>query len=312
MNGDGLQDVLIGSFSGVPQWIVNTKDGLGEPAEVVDKNGDAVILSKFWDFEAEDWAESETSGVRGQASSVASVDWDSDGDIDLLLGGYWDGGLFLRLNEGSATETKFASTSQAIQVGGEPIAIKGGIGAPRIADWNGDGLFDVLIGTIHGEVLLLQNVGSKGAPAFAEMTSIVELLPGKAGSKKIKRVEAAKAGGPSAPGSSFHIEPVDYDGDGDLDLLVGARSEWLTGPIKELTAEDLQKAADLKVQEEAAWATFAEYRDSGADEAAKEKLSGTEQYRALLKRHRELRSQRIAATADPIERGDFVWLFRRK
>ena len=312
MNGDGLKDVLVGGFSGVPQWIAQTKDGFGEPAAVVDKNGDAVLISEFWDYEAEDWAESETSGAKGHASSVAAVDWDSDGDTDLLLGGYRKGGLFLRLNEGSASHMQLATTSQALHVGGQPIQIEGGIGAPRIADWDGDGLFDILIGTIRGEVLLLHNVGAEGAPEFSEMTSIIEPLPGDAGSKQIKRVEAAKTGGPSAPGSSFHIEAVDYDGDGDLDLLVGARSEWLTGPIKVPTEDDLKKAADLKQQEEAAWKVFTEYRDSATDDEAKDKLTTTEKYKALLKRHRELRSMRIAVTADPKERGDFVWLFRRK
>lgn len=311
MNGDGLEDVLIGSFSGVPQWIVRTEEGFGESTAVLDKNGDAVVISEFWNFETEDWDESETSGARGHCSSVAAVDWDDDGDMDLLLGGYRKGNLFLRLNDGSATETKFASTSQPVKVGGEPIAFEGGMGAPRVVDWDGDGLFDVLIGTIYGEVVLLRNLGSKGAPAFSEMTTLVELLPGKAGSKKIKRV-AAKNGSPVAPGSSFHIETVDYDGDGDLDLLVGGRSEWLTGPVKMPTAEDLKHKEELTAEAEAAWAAFREYKGSVTGEEAVKKLSATEKYRTLLARHRALRAEAHAVTADPIERGDFVWLFRQK
>ena len=128
LNGDGLKDILTGSFSGAPQWIKNTKDGYSEPSSVVEKDGDIVMLTKYWSDEAEKWLESERSGTDGQCTSVAAVDWDHDGDMDLILGDYWDGGLFLCLNEGSATDMKFASTNQVIKVGGEPIVFEGGMG----------------------------------------------------------------------------------------------------------------------------------------------------------------------------------------
>lgn len=313
INGDGLKDILIGSFSGAPQWIVNTKDGYGESTGVVDKNGNLVVLSTFWDFEVEDWDESDGTGTTGQCSSVAAVDWDDDGDMDLLLGDYWKGGLFLRLNEGNATETKFATTNQPVKVGDESIAFEGGIGAPRVVDWDGDGLFDIVVGTIHGEVALFRNAGTKGAPEFPEMTTLVELLPGPAGSKQIKRVPA-KDGLPVGPGSSFHIELVDYDGDGDLDLLVGGRSEWLTGPLKEPTEEELELAKNLKEESSAAYSKFSKLKKAAAavgdDEL--EKFQSSEEAQGLLKKYRSKRSEAIAITSDPIERGDFVWLFRQR
>ena len=310
MNGDGLRDVLIGSFSGTPQCILKTKEGFSEPTPVLDKNGDVVAIAKYWDFKAEDWSDGNpTAG--GLCTSVAAVDWDDDGDLDLLLGGYNDGTLFVRLNEGSATETQFATKNQPVMVNGQPIALKSGVGAPRITDWDGDGLFDVLIGTIYGEVVLLHNMGSKGEPAFLEIATLIEPLPGKAGSKKIKRVPA-KDDGPIAPGSSFHIEPVDYDGDGDLDLLVGARSEWLTGPVREPTEADFARAKKLSAESTAAYRASQELKKSISDENAPESQSSMKEYRALLAKYRALRSEAHAVTADPIERGDFIWLFRRR
>ena len=313
MNGDGLQDILIGSFSGMPQWIENTKDGYGESTDVLDGNGVPVMISEFWDTGAEDWNESDQTGTAGHCSSVAAVDWDHDGDMDLLLGGYRDGGLFLRLNEGSATETKFAATNQVIKVGDKPIGFEGGMGAPRVADWDGDGLFDIVIGTIRGQVVLLRNAGTKGNPVFPSMTTLVEALPGDSGSKQIKRV-AAKDGGPIGPGSSYHIELVDYDGDGDLDLLVGGRSEWLTGPLKVPTAEEIETAEKLKAESSASYSKFAELKRAAEAEGpeALEKFEASDESRELLSKYRTLRTEAIAITSDPIERGDFVWLYRRK
>ena len=313
MNGDGLEDILIGSFSGKPQWIVNTKDGYGEPTDVLDKNDDVVRIQKFWDNEKEDWNDSNSSVTTKLCSSVAAVDWDHDGDMDLLLGGYHDGGLFLRLNEGNAKETKFATTNQIVKVSDKPVAFEGGMGAPRITDWDGDGLFDIVIGTIRGEVVLLRNAGSKGEPAFPEMTTLVEALPGDSGSKQIKRV-AVKDGLPVGPGSSFHIELVDYDADGDLDLLVGGRSEWLIGPVKEPTEEELERAEKLMKESKAAYSKFAKLKKAAkaAGEKELEKFEASEEPKALLKKYRDLRKESIDVTRDPIERGDFVWLFRRK
>lgn len=313
MNGDGLEDILIGSFSGKPQWIVNTKEGYGEPTDVLDKNDDYVKLTKFWDDKIEDWNDLNSSDTTGLCSSVAAVDWDHDGDMDLLLGGYRHGGLFLRLNEGTTTETKFATTNEIVKVGDEPVAFEGGMGAPRVTDWDGDGLFDIVIGTIRGEVVLLRNAGSKGEPAFPEMTTLVEALPGDSGSKQIKRVPA-KDGLPVGPGSSFHIELVDYDADGDLDLLVGGRSEWLTGPLKVPTEEELELAEKLMNESDAAYKKFAKLKKAAkaAGEEELEKFEASEESKALLAKYRKLRTESIDVTRDPIERGDFVWLFRRK
>ena len=311
LNGDGLKDILSGGFSGAPQWVKNTKDGYSEAASVLEKDGDLVMLGKYWSDEAEEWLESDRSGVSGQCTSVAAVDWDHDGDMDLLLGDYWDGGLSLCLNEGSASDTKFASTNQVINVGGEPIAFAGGIGAPRVTDWDGDGLFDIVIGTIRGKIVLLRNAGSQGKPDFPEMTTLVEALPGESGGKQIKRV-LAENGTPVGPGSSFHIEVVDYDHDGDLDLLVGGRSEWLTGPEKVPTEEDLKRAEDLKQQAADAYQVFKKYRNTAEGDEALKEIKTTDKYKALLKKYHSFRKEAYAITADPIEKGDFLWLFRQK
>lgn len=311
LNGDGLLDALFGSFCGCPQWIERGVDGFGEPAHVTDKFGNQVVIAKFWNFETEAWDETDRAGTEGHCSSCAAVDWDNDGDMDLLLGGYRYGQLYLRLNQGSAEKPAFANKNQVIEAGGKAVAFEHGMGSPRVVDWDGDGLFDIVIGSIYGGVYLLDNTGTKAAPSFDKVTTLIPALPGPAGSKQIKIVPTVE-GRPSAPGSSFHVEPVDYDGDGDLDLLVGARSKWRTGPEKEPTAEDLALATSLSAESQAAWDELKEYKKTVEGAAALKKLSKTEKYRRLLDVFRTKRTEARAVTANPIESGDFLWLFRRK
>ncbi|TWU38834.1 FG-GAP repeat protein [Novipirellula aureliae] len=308
MNGDGRLDILIGSFSGVPRWIERTENGYGESAFVVDKNGDAVVIGDFWNYETEAWDKTNRSGSEGHCSSVAAVDWDDDGDQDLLLGDYLDGKLFLRLNEGSAKETKFAVKNEAVKVGGVPVMFAHGMGAPRVADWNGDGLFDIIIGSIAGEIALLENSGSKGSPRFEKQITLFELLPGKAGSKIAKRVES-KDGLPATPGSSFHVDVVDYDGDGDLDLLVGTRCKWLPTPVKEPTKEDEAHLAALSDKIDETYAAYKNARDLANTNGSTR--SSTSESSKLFSQYNKLRVERSRLIEGPVETGNFIWLFRR-
>lgn len=71
----------------------------------------------------------------------------------------------------------------------------------HVADWDGDGRFDLLVGQTR-DIVLYRNRGAKGEPEFEAPV----------------RVEAPEGGFPTRP-SPF---VVDWDGDGTRDLLVGA------------------------------------------------------------------------------------------
>lgn len=85
------------------------------------------------------------------------------------------------------------------------VAITGTASAVYAADWDDDGDYDLIVGNIRGGVYFLENTGSKTAWTFAKER------PLDAGGKRIR-----VGGGDAGPSL------VDWDGDGDLDLLIGA------------------------------------------------------------------------------------------
>ena len=91
------------------------------------------------------------------------VDWDGDGDLDLLFGAY-DGSLMLRINEGTRREPAFATSNTVVRAGGEPVAIPEGHCTPVVADWDGDGRWDILSGAATGAVCWFRNVGGRAGP----------------------------------------------------------------------------------------------------------------------------------------------------
>jgi hypothetical protein len=180
------------------------------PEKLLDKAGNVLRLGQYWDYDAKKWSGVEESQFKDKLGiGAAAVDWDDDGDLDLVLGSF-EGNFYLRLNEGSATKPAFATESIPLTSDGMPLEVSGRDSIPKIADWDGDGRFDILSGSGDGGVYWLRNVGRKGAPEFAKPEEIVK-------SADAKR-DAAE---PTWPGERTQVCAVDYDGDGDLDLIVG-------------------------------------------------------------------------------------------
>jgi len=310
IDADGYNDILVGSFEGVPYLIRGSEEGFSEPQQIKDATEETVVIADFWNHEEDKWDKTDRAESKGHCTSVEAVDWDDDGDLDLLLGDYYGGRLFLRLNEGSAEEPGFAKTNQAIEADGEPIVIKGGLAAPRVVDWDGDGLFDIVCGGAKGGVYFFRNTGEKDEPEFAAAESLIE--PVKDPTKSFIRRVPSIDGQPALPGSSYHIEFVDFDADGDLDLLVGGRSSWLTGPIRTLTEEEEKELEEINAQIKE---TLKEIRELTKEVESKEdrkELVESEDYQETMKHYRDLAKEKAKYKTDPTASGDFVWLFRRK
>ena len=153
-------------------------EGLGggrfaEPRPMLDKEGVLIHLGGYWD---EEYIDVESSRFPGEYGiSGTTIDWDDDGDLDLLLGAR-SGGIFLRVNEGSATRPAYGIHSARVQAAGEDLEVPGGQAAVFTADWDLDGRWDLLAGTGTGAVVWYRNVGEKYAPSFAARRASTPVL----------------------------------------------------------------------------------------------------------------------------------------
>jgi hypothetical protein len=127
----------------------------------------------------------------GALVTPCSFDWDNDGDEDLICGntaGYI--GFIENLDDGD--QPKWAAPVY-LKADGEIIRImagpNGSIQGPceakwgyttlNVADWNHDGLPDIVVNSIWGKVIWYKNLGARQKPQLAPAQSIEVEWPGK-------------------------------------------------------------------------------------------------------------------------------------
>ena len=207
------------------------------------------------------------------------MDWNQDGKTDLIAGDS-EGQVWLFLNVGERGEPVLAEGVR-VTAGGEPIAgerrtyrmegeeyvldevvpasheLADIYSMVHMADWNGDGLKDLLVGHT-GKILFYRNSGGPAEPRFEEPELIeiageglsgrpspyvvdwdhdgtVDLLVGTGhssihfhrneGTDRVPRLAAARplelVGDRYGEGYRCRFDVTDWDNDGKLDLLVG-------------------------------------------------------------------------------------------
>ena len=141
----------------------------------------------------------------GFSAMPAFVDWDSDGDLDLLVGNE-NGFIQYWRNDGNKCAATFVNvTNQLAGIKTDQLAV------PVPVDLDNDGLVDLVVGEwdFNGlaNILLYENTGTPGNPVLTLVT------------KSLIKKTARDFTIPSA---------ADWDKDGKIDLIVGNRLLGLT------------------------------------------------------------------------------------
>ena len=211
-------------------------------------------FKKYQELKAEkgepDSDEATTARVSSFGSWAAMVDWDDDGDLDILIGSF-GGKLYRRMNVGTRSEPEFSAASIEVEVDGEPLK-ENCHANPVIADWDGDGLWDLVVGSGDGSVGWYKNTGSASKPEFGSRNLLVtparqrspEEQPGDAAMNGKFLIQNLKEGEEPIPAARAQICVHDYNRDGKLDLIVGDYSDinW----TRELSDEEEKEMAEMK------------------------------------------------------------------
>jgi hypothetical protein len=160
---------------------------------------------------------------RVRANQWKYADWEGDGDLDLIVGvgdwsdygwddaydaeGKWTRGplrgfVYLLLNRGTTDDPRYDPPTR-VQAGGRPLEVFG-MPSPNLADMDGDGDLDIVCGEFLDRLSYFENVGSRARPRYAEGRFLED------------------------DHGIIHLDlemivpvAVDWDADGDTDLVVG-------------------------------------------------------------------------------------------
>lgn len=214
-DGDGRADLIVGDEDGRVAWVRNTgKVRKGMPQ-----------------FEQPAYFRQQADLVKfGALSTPCAFDWDGDGMQDIVAGN--SAGELALIRNLSGGERPVWDAPRLFTVDGKPFRIQAGengsIQGPAerkwgytvlsIADWDGDGLPDIVVNSIWGRIEWLRNLGAKNGLALAPAQPVGVAWEGEAP----KPAWNWWSPEPGTLATQWRTTPVatDWNGDGLTDLIV--------------------------------------------------------------------------------------------
>ena len=166
-DGDGDLDLICGDEDGRVAFIENT-------GRLDARRVPVFLPPRYFRQEADDLK-------FGALVTPFGCDWDGDGDWDLICGNTAGFIAFIENLSGKGVAQPKWAEPRRLEVDGRPIRImagpNGSIQGPAeakwgyttlsVADWDGDGLPDLVVNSILGEVVWYRNVGTRTRPKLA-------------------------------------------------------------------------------------------------------------------------------------------------
>jgi hypothetical protein len=175
---DGDYDLIVGDEDGRVAYVENTGKLAADRSPVF-------LAPKYFQQQAD-------TLKCGALATPFGFDWDGDGDTDIISGNTAGTIEFFENLSGPKVANPKWAAPQALQSGGKPFRImagaNGSIQGPaeakwgyttlNVADWDGDGLPDIVYNSILGKVEWLKNVGTRSKPVLESAVPLLVDWPG--------------------------------------------------------------------------------------------------------------------------------------
>ncbi|MEI7729883.1 MAG: VCBS repeat-containing protein [Verrucomicrobiota bacterium] len=171
-NKDGYVDLIVGDEDGRVAFIENT-------GKLAADGTPQFLAPRYFQQEAEDLK-------FGALATPVGFDWDGDGDTDIICGDSAGHIAFFENLSGPGVEHPKWAAPKLLEADGKilrimagpngsiqgPCEAKWGYTTLSVADWDGDGLPDLIVNSIWGKVVWYRNVGTRKAPKLAAVQPI--------------------------------------------------------------------------------------------------------------------------------------------
>lgn len=262
LNNDGNLDILSGSYShddspmaGLLQVLWGQAGRAFAPAAPLRGTDDKPLIIP--PSEAEEHGDMESICTRPMA-----VDWDHDGDLDLVVGNF-RGSFYLFRGEGDG---RFLPQPEPIMAGSKPLHIDGAHSDPFPVDWDGDGDLDLVSGSSSGGVQWARNAAPPGEPpAFQGFEQLIAPPTGPL-QECVAKNGLLSEEEVNQPSMQTRVWVDDVNQDGRLDLLVGDRIT-LSAPAAGLSLADYKAR---RKQWDDAWDDLAKERAEAGNNSARQ------------------------------------------